>query len=192
MTSSRETLRVRLRGTAPLLMRSSRLADPLDEFTIALERLTRKRIKLRADHMAIAKTEWAGGMWTSDGAPCVPGAAIASCLLQAAKARKAGASVRAGVSVAGLPLLAYDGPKDLEELWEDERFRLRVPVRIRGIRTMRTRARFPNWSLETEIRYLPSLVARRDLLDDLVVGGDTIGLGDWRPVFGSFSAEIAE
>ncbi len=192
MTTSRETLRVRLRGTAPLLMRSSRLADPLDDFTVALERLTRKRVKLRSDHVAIARTEWAGGMWTCDGAPCVPGSAIESCLLQAAKARKAGAAVKAGVSVPGLPMLSYEGPKDLDALWADERYRLRVPVRIRGVRTMRTRARFPAWGLVAEIRYLPSLIARRDLLDDLVVGGDTIGLGDWRPRFGSFAVEIAE
>lgn len=186
----RESLHVRLDGVTPLLMRSARLADPLDEFTIALERLTRKRNKTRADHLAIARLEWYGGMWTKEGKPCIPGVAIESCLRQAAKLRKAGPSARAGISVSEDPIVLHEGAADLAELWEDERFRLRAAVRVRGARTMRTRPRFPRWSVALTIAYVPTIIGRNELLDDLIVAGDQIGLGDWHPPHGMFRTEV--
>jgi hypothetical protein len=64
-----ERLRVRLTGERPLLMHSSRLADPLDPIKIDLDRLTKKRDKTIADHEQIAKVEWHGGLWLTDSRP---------------------------------------------------------------------------------------------------------------------------
>jgi hypothetical protein len=43
-------------------MHSARLADPLDELKIDIDRLTKKRDKTIADHQQIAKMEWYGGL----------------------------------------------------------------------------------------------------------------------------------
>ena len=62
-----ERLRVRLTGERPLLMHSSRLADPLDPIKVDLDRLTKKRDKTLADHEQIAKSNGTAGFgcWTA-------------------------------------------------------------------------------------------------------------------------------
>ena len=186
MTVAAEVFSVRLEGVAPLLTRSARLVDPLDGYTIALDRLTRKRNKTEADHREIGRVEWKGGLWVNDGRPSIPAAAIESCLVQAARHRRRGQATRSGVVVRNVSPMKYDGPSDLDKLCADPRFSLRVPVRIRGNRLMRTRPMFPTWSVDVAIAFLPSQMSRQDVLDDLVVGGDLIGIGDWRPRFGRF------
>ena len=100
-----ERLRVRLNGERPLLMHSSRLADPLDPIKIDLERLTRKRDKTLADHEQIAKVEWHGGLWLLDGKPCIPSEAIESAFIAASRTRRKGKQAKAGFSCAVSPLL---------------------------------------------------------------------------------------
>jgi hypothetical protein len=59
-------------------MHSARLADPLDELKIDIDRLTKKRDKTIADHQQIAKMEWYGGLWLLDDKPCILCEAIES------------------------------------------------------------------------------------------------------------------
>ena len=80
-----EDMTLRLVGTAPLLMHSGRLADPLDEHTVALHRVTSKRVKTVADHRQIARIEWRGGLWLSSGSPCVPAEAIEAAMVAAGR-----------------------------------------------------------------------------------------------------------
>ena len=111
--------------------------------------------------------------------------------MQAAKKRRAGGSARAGLIVERHSPLVYDGPSDLDELWLDARFSLRVPVQVQGRRVMRTRARFPEWTIDVVVSYLPHIIDLQQLLDDLVIAGDQIGMGDWRPRFGRFRSEVS-
>ncbi len=186
------TIAVRLTGVAPLLMRNGRLADPLDEFSIELGRVTTKRQKSLADHRRIADLEYAGGLWTHEGRPCLPAAALESSICQAAARRRAKQAFRSGVAVQENAIIEHDGPETLEGLRADPAFRLRVAVSINGKRLMRTRPRFPKWSAVATIGYLPSVIDRRDLHDVLAVAGDLVGIGDFRPKFGRFSVEVAD
>ena len=52
-----DSIDVRITGRAPLLMRNGRMADPLDEASIALARVTAKRAKTAADHCRISAIE---------------------------------------------------------------------------------------------------------------------------------------
>lgn len=125
-----ERLRVRLTGERPLLMHSSRLADPLDPVKIDLDRLTKKRDKTIADHEQIAKVEWHGGLWLLDGRPCIPSEAIESAFVAAARTRRKGKQAKAGFACVGSPPLQYDGPRDLASLWDDKAYRLRFAVNV--------------------------------------------------------------
>jgi hypothetical protein len=187
-----EQLRIRLTGERPLLMHSSRLADPLDPIAIELDRLTKKRDKTRADHEQIAKVEWHGGLWLHGGRPCIPCEAIESAFVTAAKTRRKGPSAKAGFSCTASPLLQYDGPSDLPSLWEDETFRFRFPVNVYDSKVMRTRPRFSTWHVNVDVEFLPSLLNPSDVTEILEIAGLREGLGDWRPKFGRFSVTKLE
>lgn len=183
-----EKIRLRLEGQRPLLMHSSRLVDPLDPVSIDLARLTSKRMKTAADHEEIARVEWYGGMWARDGKPCIIAEAIEAALVGAARSVRKGKSAQVGFFCSESPLLAYSGPSDLDELWADPRFRLRYPVRVNQVRTMRTRVRFPEWKVEFEAEFVPTALSRDEILDLFRVAGFREGLGDWRPKYGRFDA----
>jgi hypothetical protein len=185
-----ETIHVRLTGVAPLLMRSGRLADPLDPHAREIDRVARKRQKTAADLEALARLEWFGGLWVDAGRPCVPAEAIEACVVEAAKLRRAGKTVKAGFICPSNPLLVYDGPHELDETFADTNFHLRVAVQIAGKRTMRTRPCFRAWSLEFDAHFMPTVLDRRDVCEFLKVAGDRVGLGDWRPRFGRFTTQI--
>lgn len=187
-----ESMRLRITGTKRLVMHNGRLADPLDPITKDLARLTSKRSKTEADHFEISRVEWFGGLWLDDGKPCITCEALMATFVAAAKTRKKGDEAKVGLIVDSHAALKYDGPTDLDELWEDKKFRLRVGVRVRNARTMRTRPRFDNWSAEFTVHYFPSLFDRQAVFDLYVVAGFMKGLGDWRRQHGNFSVEIIE
>ena len=184
-----EPLRVRLTGERPLLMHSSRLADPLDPITVELDRLTHKRDKTAADHEHVARVEWHGGLWLRDNKPCIPAEAIESAFVAAAKTRRKGTQAKAGFSCTIAPFVEYDGPADLSSLWSDKAFRFRYPTTVNGAKVMRTRPRFPNWQVTVDVEFFPSLLNRKEVLEILEVAGFLKGLGDWRPKFGRFSVK---
>lgn len=185
-----ERIDVTIVGVAALLMHSGTLADPLNPIARQLARLASRKKKTEADLERIADLEWTGGLWLEDGRPCIRGDAIEAALCQSAARRRAKAIYRGAVVVRGNPLLEYDGPKTVAELRDDERFRFRAPVALNGRRLIRTRPSFSCWSAEARIDYLPSFVAREDLIDVLVAAGDTIGIGDFRPRYGRFSVTV--
>jgi hypothetical protein len=185
-----ESIRMRLTGTKRLLMRCGRLADPLDPASKALARLTSKRSKTDADHEEIARIEWNGSLWLDGGRPCVIAEALMSSFVGAAKTRKRGDEAKAGLVVRDNAIISYDGPSDLDGLWANPSFRLRTGVRVRGARTMRTRPCFSDWSVEFCADYLPSLLDRAEVIETFEIAGFFRGLGDWRPVNGTYAVEV--
>lgn len=187
-----EATRLRITGTKRLIMHSGRLADPLDPITKALARLTSKRQKTEADHEEISRVEWNGGLWLHDGKPCIPAEALMATFVEAARSRKRGPQAEAGLVVEQHALLDYEGPTDLDELWEDKQFRLRVGVNVHGSRTMRTRPVFNDWSVEFTAHFLPTLLNRDEIRETYELAGFLKGLGDWRPQNGTYVVETIE
>jgi len=183
----RETIRLRITGTKRLLMHSGRFSDPLDPITQDLARLTAKRPKTTADHKQISKVEWFGSLWLHNGLPCIPADALMATIVGGAKVIKRGPQAAAGLTVEQNSLLVYEGPSDVDELWESGRFFLRSAVKV-GInsKTMRTRPCFNDWYAEFTASYLPSIIDREHLLLALAQAGVRRGLGDWRPQNGTF------
>jgi hypothetical protein len=185
-----ETIDLRFVGTRRILMHNGRLADPLDPASKALSRLTSKKAKTEADHIEISRVEWFGSLWLDRGRPCVPAEALMASFVAAAKLSKRATEARAGLVVAENAILDYEGPRDLDELWEDTRFRLRTGVRVHGSRTMRTRPRFDDWSLTFTAHFLPTLLDRDEVIRIYQTAGFVRGIGDWRPQNGSFEVEV--
>jgi hypothetical protein len=85
--------------------------------------------------------------------------------------------------------LVYQGPADLQDLWADQAFRLTAGVRVQRNRIMRTRPIFESWTLVAQVLYNPSQLIRSEIQEFFRIGGDLIGLGDWRPRFGRYLVE---
>jgi hypothetical protein len=186
-----ETIRLRITGTRPLLMHAGRLADPLDPISVDLARITAKRPKTNADFAEIGRREWFGSLWLDEGRPCIPAEALEATFIDAARSRRRAQPARAGLMIANHAALEYDGPQTIDELWRDERFRLRHAVRVGSAKMMRTRPRFAEWAAEFEVTFLKSLIDDREIVELYAVAGFAVGIGDWRPRYGKFTvAEV--
>src|SRR3954452_6575932 len=187
-----EPIRLRLVGTKRLIMHCGRLADPLHPISKDLARLTGKRAKTEADHEEIGRVEWNGGLWLDGGKPAVPAEALMATFVEAARLRRRTMQAEAGLVVYHNAALIYDGPDDMDQLWEDERFRFRAGVVVHGNRTMRTRPVFNDWALEFTAHYLPTLLDRDQIHEIYANAGFTRGLGDWRPQNGTLEVEMID
>ncbi|MCK8787632.1 hypothetical protein M0638_25015 [Roseomonas sp. NAR14] len=187
--SAYETLSFKITGVAPLLMHNGQLADPLNPFSQSIAEVTKKRKKTDADHVEMARREFFGGLYISGGAPCIPAEMIEAALIKGAMKEKRGPAAKAGLLVEQNAILEYDGPREPKALWQDERFRLRVAVKVGQAKVMRTRPRFDGWHAAVEVKFLPSLLNRKEVGDFLATAGEQIGIGDWRPRFGRFLVE---
>lgn len=190
MTFHYKSMTLRITGVAPLIMHSSRLADPLDQASIELSALTRKRSKTQADHELIAQHEWFACLWLDGGYPCIPAEVVEATFIAAAKTQRSAPIARAGLICPGNSRLIHDGPTNLGDLWADPRFRLRATVRVGSARTVRTRPIFPTWSTEITVHYLASLLDAQTVLGIWRVASFRCGFGDWRPRFGRFQVEV--
>lgn len=185
-------------GLAPLLMNAPTLLDPFAPVTRELQSLTTKKSSARTadDHMSIAKLSWRASLYYDDElGPYIPGRMVKSVMAAAATRWRLGATIKRSLIVVEhkLPLI-YDGPRDIEGLW-DEGFRDVRPVRNAGInggQVSRVRPCFePPWSIEATAAYDPQEFD----IDRLWRIGERAGImciGDYRPEFGSFAFDLRE
>lgn len=180
-------------GGAPLVMHNERLADPLEDIVRSISAISKKRNKAEADHLEIARLEFAGGLYTNGNGPCLPAWNVLRCLQDGAKRHKRGLDVLRGV----YPLVEhtdvqYDGPRETEALWKDGGFALRKTVGIQRSRTMRTRPIFTDWQAELPVEVDATVWDLDVLANCWRDAGVYAGLGEMRPVYGRFKATIEE
>lgn len=137
----------------------------------------------------MAKLEWYASLYLFHGKPCMPGENLERMILDAGRKLKLGKQIQAGTFCPGVALINHDGPDSIDELWEDERFRFTVAVRVGQSAIMRTRARFDQWSFDMEIRYDPQMIDLAQVHQIMTIGGESIGCGEWRPKFGRFEVQ---
>jgi len=184
-----EAFRVHIKGRCPLIMHNGQLADPLNDYAKAIKRLTSKRKKTDDDYEAISYCEWEGGLYVDEsGKPCVPGENIERAFYDASKTQKLGQKAKIAILSDGNWPVIYDGPKDVEALKKDKRFRDTRGVRNpgSGARIMRTRPIFRIWELRFDLSFDTEHFNKDQIVDILGVMGRTIGLLDYRPKFGRF------
>lgn len=183
---------ITLEGTGGLLMHSSRLANPLDPAAKAIKKVSGKRNKTDEDHEEMARLEHAGSMYHDlDIGPYIPGENIARALLDGGKLSKRGVKITRGVFISSdLNPLSYDGPRDVDGLWKDSRFRHMASVKVGMSRVMRCRPLFQQWAVQANGILDPSVLELEELADIATTAGQMIGLGDWRPRYGRFTATV--
>lgn len=183
--------RLAMVGTHPLLMHNSRLCDPIDPIVQDMKKITKKRTKTIDDHAELGRLEWMGGIYFHpEMGVVIPGLNIHTCLTEGAKLSKSGQKVKRGVFIDDIfvPLI-YDGPRELDALVADKNFTYRDSRKVQASRVMRTRPRFSKWKLVTTGVVEEEILDLGDLQDIARTAGMT-GLGDSRPAFGRFFAQV--
>jgi hypothetical protein len=195
MTGDPLNITLNISGTAPLLMHSNTLADPLSDAKKKMSRISDKRKKTDEDHVAIRRIEFEASLYFDEEAgPYLPGPNIAKALLMAARIRKNGPKIERGlILVSPINPLTYKGPRDISGLWNDPRFRHIAPARNQGRTTIiRCRPIFTEWSCTATALINPSVLAPDELAEIANDAGQMIGVGDWRPWHGRFEVTTSK
>jgi hypothetical protein len=118
---------------------------------------------------------------TPEDGPVLPTWNVVRSVQDAAKASKLGKTIERGVfpTVESVPL-AYDGPRDLDELWRTGLFSIRKGVKIGGRRVMRTRPIFSGWSATVELNLDPDVTDFDTFSRLAAAAGRYYGIGDFR------------
>lgn len=186
--------RIEFEGIEPLIMHNGRLSNPLDPMARALKEMTGKRKKTDEDHLKIAELEFRGGLYhDAELGPYIPSDNVWRCLFDGGKKFKLGTAVKEGVIVT-TPVnpLVYSGPRTVEKLWADEAFRHYASAKVGMQRVNRTRPIFHGWKVDAESILDPSVLNLDQLRQIADTAGRIIGLGEWRPRFGTFRATVSE
>jgi hypothetical protein len=195
---------VLLTGTVNLLMSHDKLADPLDQATIAHKKLTSIRGKAKTDdvHLAIAKSQYINSVyWQAELGPVIPTVNLKKCMEEGAKLSKNGDKVRKGIILTDeyVPLNYVGRPKGKPhtptDLWNaGTKYLDKRTVVVGKARVMCYRPSFPaGWTLEYYVSYDTEIIEGTWILDFLGQAGAYVGLGGFRPSkngpFGRFIVE---
>lgn len=191
-------VRVTIEGVSPLLLHSDKGANPLSVEAKSLKAVSSKRKKSEEDHFEMVRIEWMSGLYLDkSGRVAVPVENVRAAIRDGAKLSKLGKEISRKVFIDGTHMaIAYDGPRDLEKLFDDARFRDTRSVRVGQQRVMRTRPHFDKWALSFDA-YWDSDSFDTDLFARcLESAGKFIGIGDFRPdkggTFGRFKLASME
>lgn len=179
----------RLTGVAPLIVHNGQLANPLNQYSKEMKKISGKRNKTDADHEQMAQLEFQGGLYWSKDGPVLPPDMFDSMVLAAAKKFKEGPLAKAGCFCVNTPAIEYDGPRDRDGLWNDDSFRFVKGVRVGTARVMRTRPWFQEWAVVVRFNVEANTINPVRLDEWLHTAGQIVGLGDWRPQYGRFIVE---
>jgi hypothetical protein len=186
-----EKLKVRITGAAPLLMHSIASQDIANPTAKTFKALSKKRNKTDSDLLELRRLEWAMGLYTKGGKVIIPGEVIEATMKEAGKKFKLGKEVSKAIRCVDDPELQYPDKKlSLSDLYEKDGYAFSTSVRVEKSRVNRTRPRFDDWSITTEILYDESRLDRGQVVDILNEAGSYVGFCDWRPRFGRFSVEV--
>lgn len=181
-----QQIKVTLEGMVPLLMHNPQLADPMNPIVQEMSKITGKRSKTLDDRIRLQELEWEGGLYQRDGVIIIPGHVIEGCLKKAAGMNRQKNQAITGVVCDDDCVLSHDGPKSIDKLKADSRFRDVRNAKIQGKMVMRCRPIFRTWKLPVTLSYLPDVINREQVIDLLKFAGVRCGIGDYTPKHGRF------
>lgn len=179
----------KLTSSAPLLMHNGQTADPTNKWAKALKQVSSKRVKTDADYEEMARIEFLAALYMDANGPILPPNMIDAMIVNAAKKSKEGQVAKSGCFCLNVAHLDYDGPRTADELVANDNFRFVAIVRVGTARVARTRPIFREWSANVRLHIEPTLVNIARVDEWMRVAGTQIGIGDWRPQYGRFTAE---
>lgn len=186
-------IQITFTGTSPLLMHNPQMVDSEFELNRQIKAITAKRKKTDDDLRSIERLEWYGGLYAQDGVIVQPTAKARKCLINTAKISKMGKMVERALSFNSLNVpLAYDGPKDIHEVFADKAFHSRLSVGVGTKRVMRVRPKFFPWAFTVEGVFVEDAGLNPEDMERIVeLAGVVEGIGDGRTIgYGRFAGKV--
>ena len=191
-------LNITIQGRKPVLLHNGRLSNPLDPYTRKLKEKTSKRKKTDDDLQEIAMIEARAGMYDAPGDLMgIPNANVFRSILDSAKLDKLGKLLSQSFSFDDIvePLLINRKTIKCDDYLTMEGSLDYRSVKVGMSRVMRARAKvYPDWQ-STHSFMLDEAILDLHLLEPVIErAGLRFGVGDWRPIYGTFDAfvEVAE
>lgn len=191
------TTHLEIVGRTPLLMHAPVTVDPIHPVSkqmAAITQRTKASQRSEEEHKRLAELEWHAGLYLAPGlidGPVVPTANIKRCLSKGAfytGGRDASTNVTNALDPSDMFVaLAYEGPRDPDELYASGQFADRRAVKGGGT-VMRTRPKFYPWALTVDFE-LDEGILDFSLLAEYAHTAGKLGLLDGRKIgFGRFNA----
>lgn len=178
----------KVKGTSAMLMHNAQLANPRNEWTREMKKLTGKRKKTEEDQLEISRLEFMGGLYLDDQKShfVIPSCNWEAVIAEAARKVKLGKVVKEAIFIYEDSVIAFSGPKTPDERWNDPSCLDYRSVAVEKKRVMRTRPKFDEWSCEVKIMFDPELIDHEAVNNIMDIAGRLVGVGDYRPKFGRF------
>lgn len=176
-----------------MLQHNGRLANPLDPWTQQVKVLAAKRRKTDDDLIQLLRAEARGASYeTTDGLLGIPNQNVWRSIYDAATAFRRGADVKRALSFEDTmePLRVAGELIEVEKFLSDAVNIDYRPVAVQRAKTMRARPVVRDWSSTHHFELLDDVIDARDLAPILERAGRLVGVGDWRPTYGTFHVEV--
>lgn len=194
------TIRFDIVGRTPLLMHAPTTVDPLHPVAKEMQAIIKRSKasdRTEDEHERLAELEWHAALYVAPGlveGPVVPTANIKRSVAKGGyytKGQKASTAVTNGIDPVDMFVpLAFDGPRDPDELYKSGRFTDRRAVKGGGT-IIRTRPKFDQWALTVDFELDEAQLDLADLAEYARTAGK-LGLCDGRKIgFGRFDVTAA-
>jgi len=183
-------LNVTIVGVSPLLMHSCRGVNPTEPLVVERKKLTGKRKKVEEDTIAILNIDYRLAIYHDpEIGPYLPAECVEATCRESAKKNKQGKTVQTALFVTPdrIPL-EYTGPRDIEELVNNNDFRDVRAGNIQRAKILICRPRFNHWKASFTVCYDENLLDLEDIKEIVVRAGQQVGICDYRPRYGKFNA----
>jgi hypothetical protein len=185
-----KTLKFKIEGVCPLLQHDDKTANPFNDYTKELKAISGKRKKTEDDLLEMARIEWSASLYhTEKKGYYMKAECFEASLLAAAKSKKLGTAFKQAVRIPDDPIFHFKDenktPKQLFAINEYKDFRT---VKVMTSKVLRCRPIFNEWYCEIELWYDESRIDEGELIQIAEYAGRFIGICDYRPKFGRFSA----
>jgi hypothetical protein len=209
-----KTLSITIKGTSAMLTHNGSLCDPMNPITQSIKKISSKRAKAERDFLLMSQLELLGGVYpehdltvgnddfgyevtdedvklTGDWGNCmIPDYVVEATIVNGAKKKKKGPKFKAGMRVLNSPvILVNEEPLNVSEVLTNRKYKLISKVAIGTSSIMRTRPLFPNWQANFNCLIDDEVLDAEDLKGAIEDAGKLVGVGDWRPRFGTFTLE---
>lgn len=178
------TMKVEIRGLAPLMVKSDQTVDPFNTYAIQMREITdKKKQQTEADKRKLRRTEWEAGLYYDpEIGPYIPGWNIVRSIRDGAARVKKGKAVLTGVTISDVKVpIRYDGPRDLDGMYDAGFVDVRRIVNNGAGATIRARPRWDRWSLVFNLDIDDEVISERDIIDAIQKAGRFAGIGEYRP-----------